>query len=95
MRGSLHGSAIEQQPDDAVLIPVEFTNLPLTHSATHEATQVRDAKPGFGFEEEGVQDSVVADEEGGGERCGHWVKLLSIELSPSAVKQIGWQLCEG
>ena len=59
--------AIPTQEDMAALIGIEFQGEALVHRAAHQATEILDAEPGLVVLHEGVEEAVVAGEDGGGE----------------------------
>jgi hypothetical protein len=59
--------AVTTQKDMATLIGIEFQGEAFVQGVTHQATEILHAEPGFVVLHEGVEEAVVAGEDGGGE----------------------------
>ena len=65
--------AVPTQEDMATLVGIEFQGEAFVQRVTHQATEILHAEPGFVVLHEGVEEAVVAGEDGGGEVSGRWI----------------------
>lgn len=68
--------AVLAQEDIATLVGIEFQGETFVQRIAHQATEILNAEPGFVVLHEGVEEAVVAGEDGGGEESGAFRRNL-------------------
>lgn len=70
--------AVPTQKDMATLVGIEFQSKAFVQRIAHQATEILNTEPGFVILHEGVEETVVAGEDDGGEESGAFRKNLYV-----------------